>query len=63
MWENEGLDVAERMERREREVKESLRAKVRLFGRRKGPMSREKMEEIYRDVPYRRAFAGISREA
>ena len=70
-WGFEGLDVAERMEVREVEVKRRLSEKARLYGRRRRrtsgkdgetALSREKIEDVFRDEPYRRAFAGISRE-
>ena len=72
-WGFEGLDVAKRMEIREVEVKKRLWQKARLYGRRrrgggggkegKGePLSQEKIEDVFRDEPYRRAFAGVSRE-
>lgn len=67
-WGFEGLDVAERMDVRQEEVKKRLRDKARLYGRRRGregagkPLSPAKIEDIFRDEPYRRAFAGVSRE-
>lgn len=62
-WGFEGLDVAAEMDAREAEVKKRLSAKARLYGRLKGlPLSQEKMEDVFRDEPYRRAFAGVSRE-
>ena len=62
-WGFEGLDVAREMERREEDVKRRLMAKASLYGRMKGmPLPREKIEDVFRDEPYRRAFAGLVRE-
>ena len=62
-WGFEGLDVTKEMDAREAEVKQRLMAKARLYGRMKGlPLPPEKIEDIFRDEPYRRAFAGLPRE-
>ena len=62
-WDFEGLDVASKMDAREEEVKKRLLAKARLYGRMRGmPMPQEKIENVFRDEPYRRAYAGLLRE-